>query len=180
MLNSERYTKHYEKLCRYGTFFITCSILGWVYETVLEVFIYKTGFSNRGYLHGPYCIVYGFGGIILLVCLNKLVYSNRSQLSKIAISFPSIMIITTTVELIASYIMEYTTGSWMWNYKRFIPNFQGRIALNPSLRFGVGGIVLLYMILPMIDKLDYKKQKYITIILLPVIIIDMILTSTGI
>ena len=25
------------------------------------MFIYKTGFSNRGYLHGPYCIVYGFG-----------------------------------------------------------------------------------------------------------------------
>ena len=41
--------------------------------------------------------------------------------------------------LITSYIMEWTTGSWLWDYTRFTPNFQGRIALNPSLRFGVGG-----------------------------------------
>ena len=53
--------------------------------------------------------------------------------------FAEIVVITTVIELITSYIMEWTTGSWLWDYTRFTPNFQGRIALNPSLRFGVGG-----------------------------------------
>ena len=53
--------------------------------------------------------------------------------------FAEIVVITTVIELITSYIMEWTAGSWLWDYTRFTPNFQGRIALNPSLRFGVGG-----------------------------------------
>lgn len=80
------------------------------------------------------------------------------------------------VELIASYIMEYATGSWMWNYTRFHPNFQGRIALNPSLRFGVGGLVLLFILLPIINKMDIEKQKKFSYILLPIMIADFIYT----
>ena len=52
----------------------------------------------------------------------------------------------TVVELAGSYIMEFTKGSWDWNYERFAFNFQGRIALNPSIRFGIGATVFLYII----------------------------------
>ena len=57
------------------------------------------------------------------------------------------------VELIGSYIMEWTTGGWLWDYHRFAFNFQGRIALNPSLRFGVGGMILLYGLQPLLERL---------------------------
>ena len=67
--------------------------------------------------------------------------------------FVAIVVITTVVELIGSYIMEWTTGGWLWDYHRFAFNFQGRVALNPSLRFGVGGMVFLYVLQPLFEKL---------------------------
>ncbi|MBR3992880.1 MAG: hypothetical protein IKI92_03340, partial [Anaerotignum sp.] len=50
--------------------FLAYAIIGWCYEVFLEVFIYKWGFSNRGFLFGPYCPVYGFGTLLLLFCLK--------------------------------------------------------------------------------------------------------------
>ena len=69
------------------------------------------------------------------------------------------------VELIASYIMEFTQGGWLWDYTRFSFNFQGRIALNPSIRFGIGGMVFLYLLQPLFRKLTDRmndKVLYIT------------------
>ena len=58
----------------------------------------------------------------------------------------------TVVELAASYIMEATRGEWMWDYTRFAFNFQGRVALNPSIRFGIGGMIFLYILQPLFEK----------------------------
>ena len=47
----------------------------------------------------------------------------------------------------------------MWDYRRFAFNFQGRIALNPSIRFGIGGMVFLYVLQPLFVKLTEKMSK---------------------
>ena len=50
--------------------------------------------------------------------------------------------------------MEYTVGSWPWQtYVDYKINFQGRIALSPSIRFGLGGLLFLYVIQPLFYKL---------------------------
>ena len=63
------------------------------------------------------------------------------------------------VELIGSYIMEFTQGSWMWDYSNYFANFQGRIALNPSIRFGIGGMVILYLLQPLFEKCVGKLSR---------------------
>lgn len=60
------------KIQEYFIYFILYSIIGWCYEVFLEVFIYRWGFSNRGVMFGPYCIVYGFGALLLIFLLSKL------------------------------------------------------------------------------------------------------------
>ena len=145
-----------EKLSRYFFYFMLYSIIGWIYEVFLEVVIYHWGYSNRGVLFGPYCVIYGVGALILLFSLQGL--KKRSiRLGPVPITpvlvFVAIVVITTVVELIGSYIMEWTTGGWLWDYHRFAFNFQGRIALNPSLRFGVGGMILLYGLQPLLERL---------------------------
>lgn len=149
-------------------FFLCISIIGWIYEVFLEVVVYKWGYSDRGVLIGPYCIVYGVGAVVLLLCLGNLM-RKKIRVGKVNITpllvFVAIVIITTVIELIASYIMEWTTGDWMWNYERFSMDFQGRIAPNPSIRFGIGGMVMLYVFYPLFRRIvDKAGDKTITVL----------------
>ena len=51
-------------------FFVYC-IIGWIYEVIWE-FAIGNGFVNRGFLHGCYLPIYGFGALILIFSLRKL------------------------------------------------------------------------------------------------------------
>lgn len=147
------------KLQEYFFYFLLYSVIGWLYEVFLEVVVYQWGFSNRGALFGPYCIIYGVGALILILSLSGL-QKKRIYVGKILITpvlvFIGIIIITTVVELAGSYIMEIITGNWMWDYRSYGFNFEGRIALNPSIRFGIGGMVFLYVLQPFFVKLSKK------------------------
>ena len=151
----------------YLIYFFLYSVLGWIYEVVLEVFIYRWGFSNRGALFGPYCVIYGFGALIFLILLKDLksrrIGTKKLNLTPLLVFF-AIIFIATVVELIGSYIMEATQGGWMWDYSDYFANFQGRIALNPSIRFGIGGMVILYLLQPLFEK-GVKKLSGKTVIL---------------
>lgn len=148
-----------EKARKYLIYFMLYSIIGWIYEVFLEVVIYKWGFSNRGVLFGPYCVIYGFGSLIFIITLSKL-KKKKINIGKISITpilvFLGIVAISTIIELMGSYIMEFAVGNWMWDYTRFQFNFQGRIALNPSLRFGIGGMIFLYVFQPIFEKFTNK------------------------
>ena len=132
--------------------FLLYGVVGWLYEVFLEVVVYRWGYSDRGVLLGPYCIIYGVGALILVFSLRGL-QRKRIYLGPVSVTpvlvFLGIVVLTTALELIGSYVMEWTTGSWLWDYRRFAFNFQGRVALNPSLRFGVGGMVFLYVLQPL-------------------------------
>lgn len=134
--------------CLLVTFFLSC-IVGWLYETVLEVCIYKTGFSNRGFLFGPWLPVYGFGVLAFLPGFLWISDKHINKAIKIALTAVFCALVATIIELATSYILELFTGGWLWDYSsRYTYQFQGRIALNTSFRFGVGGALLLYSFIP--------------------------------
>ena len=151
-----------KKVQEYFLYFMFYSVIGWCYEVFLEVVVYRWGFSNRGVLFGPYCVIYGFGALILLFSLGWLM-KRKIRVGKLNITpvlvFLGIVLITTVVELVASYIMEVTRGAWMWDYTRFAFNFQGRVALNPSIRFGIGGMVFLYILQPLFERVARKMPQ---------------------
>lgn len=156
------------KVQEYFFYFMIYSIIGWIYEVFLEVVVYRWGFSNRGVLFGPYCIIYGFGALILIFSLRRF-QEKKIVCGKICVTpflvFVGIVVITTVVELIGSYVMEFTSGKWMWDYTRFPFNFQGRIALNPSIRFGIGGMIFLYLFQPLFEKVTKRiPEKMFTIL----------------
>lgn len=138
--------------------FLAYSIFGWCYEVILETVVYGWGFSNRGFLFGPYCPVYGFGALLLLFCLYPL--QKKYPLWKGAVLvFLGTMLLATAVELITSYIMEALTGGWLWDYTSYTVQYGGRIALNPSLRFGMGGLLFLYGVQPLLEKAAAKAGE---------------------
>lgn len=138
--------------------FFLCSVLGWVYEVFLEVVVYRWGFTNRGVLFGPYCPVYGVGALAFLLCLGRLMERREPRwLLRIRplLIFLGCMAVATAIELATSYLLQALTGSWPWQtYADYRFHFQARIALSPSIRFGLGGLLFRYGLLPLFRRLS--------------------------
>ena len=91
------------------------------------------------------------------------------------------MFIATAIELVTSYICEFFMGSWPWQtYVDYKYNFQGRIALSPSIRFGLGGTVFLYVLQPLFEKITTvmgnKNVKYTSVAIGIIFLLDVIYT----
>ncbi len=165
----------------YVLYFMAYSIIGWLYEVFLEVVVYGWEFSNRGVLLGPYLPVYGVGALAILCLLRRL--RNRNIIwRRICITpflvFFGVALIATGIELAASYFLEWTTGSWLWDYQRFAFDFQGRIALNPSIRFGLWGLCVFYGIQPWLERkngrLTEKSRSWLAGAVLVVLSMEII------
>lgn len=164
--------------------FMMYAVLGWCYEVILETFIYRWGFTNRGVLFGPYCPVYGVGALSFLLCFNGLMKKKDVKwlnIVKPLIIFVGCMAVATLIELAASYILEFFTGAWPWQtYADYKYNFQARIALSTSLRFGLGGTLFLYIVQPFFDwllsKPDRKTLNIIAVITVAIVLIDCVYT----
>ena len=164
------------------------AVLGWCYEVFLEVVVYRWGFTNRGEMFGPYCPIYGVGALLFLLSFGWLMKKKDVKwlnIVKPLLIFLGCMAVATAVELAASYILEYTKGSWPWQtYARYKYNFQARIALSTSVRFGLGGLLFLYAVQPFFDRLlsrpKPKTINIIAIIVLIIVVTDFIITKvTG-
>ena len=141
-------------------YFLLYSVIGWLYEVFLEVVVYQWGYSDRGVLFGPYCPVYGIGALLFLLCFSRLLRVTQPRWLKICkpvLLFLGCMTVATLLELAASYLLELLTGSWPWQtYLDYACNFQGRIALSPSIRFGLGGLIFLFLLQPLFEKLTNR------------------------
>jgi len=173
--------KKYEKINNYIIYFFLYAVIGWLYEVFLEVVIYKWGFSNRGVLFGPWLPVYGFGSLLFIFLIYPLIKNKNypKKLYYLPLVFLGCMAAATALELLTSYICELFLGSWPWQtYADYKINFQARIALSPSLRFGLGGTIFLYILQPVFEKICKKlgkeKVKIYSIIILIVLGIDCI------
>lgn len=171
------------RISEHVLFFWIYAVIGWIYEVVLETFIYRWGFSNRGVLFGPWLPVYGFGATVFLLLWYRLI--KGKPLTQKLLFLPVIFLLTmataTLIELITSYLCEWIIGYWPWQtYADYKINFQARIALSPSIRFGIGGVVFLYIIQPLLDRLAAKlKDKTLYIIaavILTVLAADLVYT----
>ncbi|MBR6948826.1 MAG: putative ABC transporter permease [Bacilli bacterium] len=171
-----------DKLSPYIIYFMLYAMIGWIYEVFLEVVVYKWGFSNRGVLFGPWLPVYGFGSLLFILLVYPIIKGKtfKKKLLLIPIVFILCMLSATLLELLTSYLCEFFMGSWPWQtYADYKYNFQARIALSPSIRFGIGGVVFLYLLQPLFEKivtlLNDKRNK-ISIIIITILIVDFICT----
>ncbi|MBE5872480.1 MAG: hypothetical protein E7294_14735 [Lachnospiraceae bacterium] len=105
---------------------------GWIYESIwCDVIYHRRGFLNRGFLFGPWLPIYGIGFFIILGFFRLL------KIKKPFWVFIAGAITATVAELTASYIIDATIGTTMWDYTGYFMNFDGRIAFVPSLMFGL-------------------------------------------
>lgn len=155
-------------LSKYVILFFIYSVFGWCFENVCQL-IEHHKLTNRGFLVGPYCPIYGTGALLIHILLKRYV-------DDIVALFVMSILVCSILEYITSYIMEKTFNARWWDYtdKKF--NINGRICLEASIPFGLLGTISLYFINPfifsMLDKVPGTILEVIAILLTFIIALD--------
>jgi uncharacterized membrane protein len=119
------------------------SFIGWIVE-VLWVFARSQHLENRGFLTGPFLPIYGIGAIVLILFVEPYV---RNPF----LVFLASVVVTSTIEYVSSLVLDKLFHVSLWDYhdRRF--NLNGRICLENSLGFGALGLLLIYVLQPLIS-----------------------------
>ena len=174
--------KTLEKIKEILIYFICFSFIGWIYEGLLFI-VEDHLLVNRGVLYGPWLPVYGFGGFIIFGLFHKL-KNKEVKIKKLNIRplllFVYMTLMATFIELSTTYLCELIKTDWtkLWYYGKKFMNFQGRIALIPSIRFGLLGITGLYLGVSFIDRIKSSKNKatnIVTYIVIALFLLDVVI-----
>lgn len=147
--------------------FVVYAVAGWCLE-VTNTLIWKHKFTNRGFMIGPMCPIYGFGAVIMSLCL-------RNVDNVVAIFFSAILA-SAALEYITSFIMEKLFRVRWWDYSEKPFNIRGRICLENLFYFGILGIIVIKLINPLLfaafDSIEPVARNIIAVLLFAVIVAD--------
>lgn len=140
---SQNYLRYYS-IWSVILIFFTLSFAGWLWEVSLHL-ITDGEFANRGVMHGPWLPIYGCGSVMILLLLNKF-------RRKPAAEFVLAIILCGCVEYFTSLFLESLHGGtrW-WDYTGYFLNLHGRICAEGLLTFGIGGMAVVYVLVPFLD-----------------------------
>lgn len=128
-------------LGEYILYFFFYSFCGWFYESVLCSIAGKH-IVNRGFLNGPICPVYGFGALLIVMCLSPI------QDAPVLLLFLAGAVLTCTLEYFTSYLMEKLFHARWWDYSARRFNISGRVCLEGALVFGAFSVAMLRVFHP--------------------------------
>ena len=139
--------------------FFLFSTAGWLWE-VLFVGL-TTGMAvNRGLLHGPWLPIYGVGGVLILLLLQRFKGVLLFLLSALAGGF---------VEYTASVLLELLFHARWWDYSSWPWNLQGRACIGSVLAFGAAGWCLVRVLAPALERLLSSLPERVRAVLCPVL-----------
>lgn len=139
----------------YALLFFLVSVLGWFWEVALYL-VNEHMFVNRGILTGPWLPVYGAGAVFLYLLLNRW-KKNPLAVFGISLAFCSVL------EYFSGFFLEKMWGIRWWDYSDMFLNLDGRICLMSCLMFGVGGIFLMFFLIPIYTALYNRIPEKVRI-----------------
>ena len=149
-------------------YFFIYSVLGWIVET-LYCRLLDGEWTNRGFLFGPYCPIYGFGSLLIIAFLQNF----KDSVIEV---FLLGMLFTSTLEYLTSFLLEKLFDAKWWDYSKMKFNLNGRICLLNSLEFAFLGIILTYIIHPafssLISQIPLELLQLMSLVLLSIMAID--------
>ena len=144
----------------------------------MESTLYKnTKLKASGVLNGPITLVYGVGGIVLIL-VNKYIIDKikTNKIFKIIISFFIYAISLTLVEFICGYLCNIIFDVDMWNYSSKRYNIGKYICLEFIPIWGLLGVLVTYVAKPFFDKVIKLIPKQVTYFFYLILVLDFIIT----
>lgn len=154
------------------------SILGYCVE-MLWCYIRNGHFESRkGLIYGPISPVYGIGGIVLTLLLQKFI-----NYDGLIIFFVS-AIIGGAFEYVCSWVQEKTFGSVSWEYSSKALSIHGRTSVEYSIFWGILGVFFLKDVYPFfnwfIGHFSNRTIIITSLIFLIFLIPDIIISSLAV
>ena len=138
-------------------YFVIYSFLGWVLESIVRT-ICERKIINTGFLIGPFCPIYGFGAIIMILFLDG--FKNNILL----LFFVSVIVLTLW-EYVVGVLLEKLFHTKYWDYSDHKFNYKGRICLTNSIAWGILGVLFInYIHSFIVQVLGYVDFIYVAII----------------
>lgn len=163
------------KICYWFFFFMIYSFIGYLTEITCCSINNKKLIVNRGFCLGPYLPIYGFSSVIMNIFLAK--YSKD-----IITLFVMSAFVCTLMEYMTSLILEKIFHARWWDYTEKKFNLSGRVCLENSCLFGLGGVFIVSILHPFLDGLVSMIPNNVliilSIVLFVIFMIDVIITVT--
>lgn len=144
----------------------------------MESALYKnTTLKPSGVLNGPVTLVYGVGGIVLLL-INKYIIDKIkvNKILKVIISFFIYAILLTSVEFICGHLCNIIFDVDMWNYTDKKYNIGKYICLELVPIWGLLGVIITHILKPFLDKVIKLIPKEATYFFYFILVLDFIVT----
>ena len=144
----------------------------------MESTLYKnTTLKPSGVLTGPVTLVYGLGGLTIIL-INKYILGKikTHKVLEVIIAFFIYAISLTLVELISGYLCNLIFDIDMWNYTSKKYNIGKYICLELVPIWGLLGVIITYIVKPFIDKVVKLVPKEATYFFYLILIIDFVIT----
>ncbi len=154
--------------------FMIGSIIGYLVEMAVAL-VQKGCFESRqGLLYGPFTPVYGAGAVLYYLALKN---AKTKDVLKI---FALTALLGGVTEYFCSFAQEKIFGTISWDYSNLLFNINGRTSLLHCFYWGMGGVLYLKFLSPLLDKISerlvHRRIRFITVILSIFIFLDISLS----
>ena len=151
-----------EQLINLVLIFFAFSILGWCIEVTLKYFEFHR-FINRGFLTGPWLPIYGSGAVLI-----TLVVLGLSPLEfGIGTTFVVSFLLCGILEYMTSYVMEKRFHARWWDYSKKPMNLHGRVWIGNLILFGLGGVLIIHVLDPLLlrlfEQIDLQTRQILAL-----------------
>ncbi|MDF7640139.1 putative ABC transporter permease [Bifidobacterium sp. ESL0784] len=177
MLGRDPSGKGYVELNIFNVFwlFVVGCVGGLIVEEIYHLIFFNEWQDRAGLIWGPFSPIYGFGVVVLTMCLNRLWHANA-----ILIFFAS-AIIGGCFESFVAWFMQIAFGIIAWNYSNdWLPLFGGKTCGKYMFFWGLAGLVWLRELLPrllkFINLIPWKWRYALTAVMLVFMLIDIAVT----
>lgn len=126
----------------WALYFFAYAFIGWLWESGY-VSVRKRRWVNSGFLNGPIIPVYGVSVTAVLVAIRP--FKNNWLLV-----YLTGVVLITAIEYATSWLMEKLFNARWWDYSKVPLNINGRVAIPISAFWGVGVVLLVRFVQPIV------------------------------
>jgi Predicted membrane protein len=149
--------------------FVMYSFFGWVSESIY-MSICNRKLTNRGFMFGPFCPIYGVGALCIYFILRP--FSRNVIALYIAGA-----LLATAFEYVVARLMQFVFGDVWWDYNDKPFNYKGVLCLESSIAWGLYTVLMFKflheIVNDIISRYSYQRGIMLGTAVIIIMAIDM-------